>query len=138
MKGELTLNGKDAWTEYGIEMLFGAYAALICPAAAKEYVTNESRTEDGKEYAPGMRFDERSLSLPMGIRASDRSEFYDRFTRFVKDVCGAGDITISTKYDNNIYRCKYRSVTALTEYNGRKGTFTLNLTEKDPTDRSAL
>lgn len=135
MERELFLNGKDAWVEYGIDMLFGAYAALICPAAAKEYVTNEARTDHGKEYAEGMRFDERSIALPLGIRAKDRDEFYTRFTKFVKEVCAAGDIAISTGYDENIYYCKYKSVTALTEYNGRKGTFVLNLIEANPMNR---
>lgn len=136
MKGELTINGADAWTSYGVEMLFGAYAALICPAPAKEYMTNESRLDNGKEYAEGMRFDERSIALPLGIRAKDRSEFYTRFTKFVNEVCASGDITIATKYDASVYKCKYKSVTALTEYNGRKGTFVLNLIEANPTDRT--
>lgn len=135
MKGELFFNGKDAWTTYGIGLQFGAYVALISPAPAKDYVTNTSRTENGTEYAAGMRFDERNISLPLNITAKDRASFFAAFTRFTNEVCAAGDIRITTKYDSSIYKCKYKSVAALTEYNGRKGTFSLNLTEPDPTDR---
>ena len=137
MKGELFFNGTDAWTAYGIEMQFGAYAALISPAPAKDYVTNGSRTEHGVEYAPGTRIDEHSIALPLGMRAADRASFFRAFARFVGEVCQAGDITVTTKYDGNAYKCKYKSVTALAEYNGRKGTFALNLVEPDPTDRTA-
>lgn len=127
---------EDAEERYGVFMTFGAYAALISPAPAKQYVSNESRTQDGKEYIGSMHFDERNITLPMGIKANSRSDFFEKFTDFVENVLTRQNIEMKTMYNDDIYRLRYKSISTLTEFNGKLGTFALQLIEPDPTNRA--
>ena len=48
MKGELLINGKDAWTTWGVCMGEGFLDSIDAPAPMKDYIENESRLEHGK------------------------------------------------------------------------------------------
>lgn len=45
---ELFINGKDAYTTWGISMDDTALSALMTPAPNKEFIENKSRMEHGK------------------------------------------------------------------------------------------
>ena len=46
--GKLKINGKDAYTTWGVYLLDGGVSALMTPPAAKPLVTNKSRLQHGK------------------------------------------------------------------------------------------
>ena len=48
MIGELFINGKDAYTTWGISMDDTSLSALMTPAPNKDLVENKSRLEHGK------------------------------------------------------------------------------------------
>ena len=48
MKGELYINGNDAWTTWGVNMGDGFLDAIDAPLPMKDYIENSSRTEHGK------------------------------------------------------------------------------------------
>lgn len=137
MTGELFFNYYDADDTWGIIMWQGAFSALITPPPAKSYIINESRTRTGKEYDTTLvRMDERQLSLPLAIRATSRDAMYRQLMAFSQSVLETGMINITTKYQQNVvYRCVYKSITQLTEFNGRLAKFILTLVEPDPSDR---
>ena len=43
MTGELYINGKDAWTSWGVSMGDGFLDALDAPLQMKDYIESESR-----------------------------------------------------------------------------------------------
>ena len=50
MKGELFINGKDAYLEWGIGLENGALLTLMTPPPNKDLIENKSRLEHGKEW----------------------------------------------------------------------------------------
>ena len=46
MKGQAYINEKDIFVNYGATLIRGAYEALLTPAAAKSYISNESRMQE--------------------------------------------------------------------------------------------
>jgi len=135
--GELTINGKDAATTWGVFMSDGALSALMTPAPMKAYIENESRAKNGKEVlGTSARIDSRDLTLTFCLKAPTRELFFTRYLAFVEEL-QKGTIAISTQYQPNvIYRCLYVSCSQFSQYNGRLGKFSLRLTEPNPANRS--
>ena len=50
IKGELYINGQDAWLTWGAFLDDASISALMTPAATKEFVKNNSRLEHGTRY----------------------------------------------------------------------------------------
>ena len=70
MKGELFINGKDAYTTWGISMDDTSLSALMTPAPNKEFTENVSRLNHGKSVlTDGVRKDERNLTLQLNLTA---------------------------------------------------------------------
>lgn len=51
MKDELRINGKDAYTTWGISMDNNALSELMTPSSNKTFIENESRLEHGKRVS---------------------------------------------------------------------------------------
>ena len=51
MKDELRINGKDAYTTWGISMDNNALSELMTPSSNKTFIENESRLEHGKRWS---------------------------------------------------------------------------------------
>lgn len=135
-KGELTINGKDAWTEWGILMDNTSLATLMTPPGAKDYPSNKSRLEDGTRYLTGNpRQKERDLTIKIQLVASTQSQFYTRYAAFCEELAG-GTLDITTAYQPSVtYHCIYNSC-QYTQYTGGIAKFSLKLTEPDPSNRT--
>ena len=48
LKGQLYINGKDAYITWGIFLDETALSALMTPAPNKEFISNKYRSKDGK------------------------------------------------------------------------------------------
>ena len=67
MTGELLINGKDAWTQWGVNMGDGFIDALDAPLPMKDYIENESRLEHGKRIiTTDAKVDSRDITLAIG------------------------------------------------------------------------
>jgi len=137
MNGELYINGQDAWTTWGIGMDSSGLSALMTPAPVKDFVSNESRLEHGRQYiTTHPRLKERELTLRLSLYAPTVSLFYSRYASFCKDVLATGIVNISTKYQEGVvYHCLYQSCAQYTQYRGKVARFSLRLVEPNPTDR---
>lgn len=138
MKGELEINGKDAYLTWGIYLGQDSISALITPAPNKEYISNKSREEHGKSViTSNVKVDERDIQLQMYIQAKNRNDFFCNLSSISKDVFEKGEVNIRTKYQPNvIYHCVYLSCQQFCEYNGRLGKFILKLNEPNPKNRT--
>lgn len=137
LKGQLYINGKDAYLTWGIFLDETALSALMTPAPNKEYVTNKYRTKNGKEvfkYNP--RLDERDITLPINMTAKDTDTFMTNYARFCDEVLAKGELVIRTRFQPNVwYRCIYLSCTQFSQCIREMAKFSLKLNEPDPSDR---
>ncbi|MBR3455745.1 MAG: hypothetical protein IKH26_10510 [Bacteroidaceae bacterium] len=137
MSEELYINGQDAWTTWGIGMDSSGLSALMTPAPVKDFVSNESRLEHGRQYiTTNPRLKERELTLRLCLYAPTAALFYARYAAFCKDVLATGTVNISTRYQEGVvYHCLYQSCSQYTQYRGKVAKFALKLIEPNPSDR---
>ena len=135
-KGELFINGLDAYEEYGVSMQSSGLSALMTPPPNKEMIENKSRQEHGKRIVyNNPKIDERELTLPIHITASTRNDFFMKYEKFC-NVLAQGRLDISTSYQPNVvYRTIYQSCTQFAEYRLGLAKFTLKLNEPNPMNR---
>lgn len=136
-KGELFINGKDAYVEWGLSMETGGLSALMTPPPNKELIENKSRLEHGKRViASTNKLDERDLNLPIHITAISEEDFMSKYSSFCEELKN-GKINITTKYrPNEVYRTNYMSCTQFSQFRQQMAKFTLKLNEPNPYDRS--
>lgn len=139
MKGELFINGKDAYTEWGISMDTSSLSALMTPAGNKDLPENKSRLEHGKRVvddASIIKVDERQLTLTINLTARTEEEFFTRYSSFCNELA-TGKLDINTKYQPDVmYRTIYKSCNPFSQFMRGIAHFSLRLEEPNPKDRN--
>lgn len=138
LKGQLTINGKDAYTEWGVFMGSTALSALMTPAPTKDYVTSESRLKDGtRANFDIVRTASREVTLTFYMTAKTQNAFITNYASFCTELA-KGSLMIATSFQPSVYyRMRYISCSQFSEYRRELAEFSLKLTEDDPTDRDA-
>ncbi len=104
---ELIINGKDAYTEWGVRMGDGFLDTLNGYYPLKEYITNNDRTQDGVQYFSAPKVNERNLTLNFTIEGSDKGDFTVKNRAFA-EMMRKGDVTIQVPADSpDVYHLKY-------------------------------
>lgn len=119
MTGELIINGKDAYTEWGVNMGDRFLDALGEKAGKKDYITNDNKMKDGIEYCTFIpKASERQITLTFTIRGGSKSDFIAKKDAFF-DELNKGDVTIQVPAnDSKVYHLKFKDST---------GTYAQNL-----------
>ncbi len=119
MTGELFINGKDAYTEWGVNMGDRFLDALGEKAGKKDYITNDNKLKDGIEYCSFVpKAAERQVTLTFTIRGDSRSDFISKKDAFFVEL-DKGDISIQVPTnDSKVYHLKFKDST---------GTYAQNL-----------
>ncbi len=135
-KGELFINEKDAYEEWGISMTTASLSTLMTPAGQKDMIETTSRLEDGKRVVTdNPKIADRSLSLAFQLTAPNRDQFFARYESFCKEL-EKGVLEINTSYQPDVmYRTIYLSCSQFTQFMQGIASFTLKLNEPDPTNR---
>lgn len=139
MKGEVYINGQDAYTRWGLSLTEGALAAILTPPPSKDYITNDSPLEDGTRYAlteaslPHTA--QRELTLPVHFAAPDRETFLNRYAAFCTEVLEGRKIDLSLPATGKTYHLLYKQCTQYSHIFGQLAKFSLKVVEPDPTDR---
>lgn len=138
MKGELTINGYDAYSTWGVGLEDGAMEALMTPLSMKEDIVNESRLEHGKRHMTvGNHVDEREITLPIHLVASSKQQYLARYRKFC-EMLERQTVEISTKHEKGVvYRCRYKSCQQFRQFLSGMAVFALRLVEPNPKDRTA-
>ena len=137
MIGEFFINGKDAQKEWGVIVRETSITALIEPEPLKNPVENKSASEHGKRVRPEEtpKADERTVSLVIQIKASDRADLIAKITA-LKTELRKRRINITTKYESGVvYRMDYQSCKQTRSLFNRLATFSLQLNEPNPNNR---
>ena len=137
MKEELRINGKDAYTTWGISMDETALSELMTPVANKSFIENESRLQHGKRIVvANPKQDARSLTLQLNLTALDEKQFFERYTSFCEELA-TGKLEIETKYQPKVvYKTIYQSCSQFSQFMRGIGKFVLKLYEPNPNDRT--
>lgn len=149
-KGQLTINKKDAYTEWGLSMDPSALSALMTPAPVKALIENDSRLEHGKEMITSytktdsegaktevntVKVDARDVTISFNITAKNEAEFLQRYYSFCSEL-EKGTLDISTSFlPNVVFHMVYVSCSQFSEFILGIGKFTLKLTEPNPKNR---
>ena len=76
MTGDLLINGKDAFSTWGVRMGDGFLDAIDGFNEMKDYIENESRLEHGKRViAENAKVDSREITLQFTIEGSSESDY---------------------------------------------------------------
>lgn len=136
-QGELYINNKDAYDEWGVSLEDNALATLMTPPAMKDYVKNESRLEHGTRYLPkNPKTSERTIDLPMHLVASSRLDYFSKYLSFCEEL-KKGTLDIRTAYQEDvIYHCLYQSCSQIRQYIDGLAIFSLKLIEPNCDDRT--
>lgn len=137
MRGELFINGKDAYTQWGVIARETTITALIEPEPLKNPVENKSASENGKrvrgEQAP--KVDERTVNLSIQIKASDRADLIAKVAS-LKTELKKRRVEITTKYESGVvYRMDYQSCRQTRSLFNRIAAFSIQLNEPNPANR---
>ena len=136
--GELFINGKDAYTTWGLSLDETGLSKLMTPGPHKEPVQNKNMAMNGTHIVGGVAYkDVRTVSLPVHITAPNKSTFLSRYASFCAEL-DTGRLDISTKYEpGKVYHFIYEDCQQFSEFMLEMAKFTLSLTEPDPSNRSA-
>ena len=128
----------DLYTTYGIQLVKGAYDALIKYPAVKDLVSNNSRLEDGVRYIAKeqyTKFNEKNFSIRFVMEeGTSESAFYARLESFLA-LIGKGMFELKITTLNRVFRLVYRDCDRMSTFKSKHAIFELKLTEPDPTDR---
>ena len=139
MRGVCFINGKDAYTTWGIVFGDTSFTALLTPAPVKKRVENKSALIHGKQVLNDAsnppKVDERDVQLTFWLKAKNLDEFLSRYSSFVAEL-ESGIFDLKTKYQNGVvYHLQYLSCNQFSQFNGRLGKFVLKLNEPNPKNR---
>lgn len=136
----VTINGKDAYTTWGIVFDSSSVSALMTPAAMKDYIENSSRTEHGKRVITNStlaKVDFRSVTLTFALYANTEDAFFSKYASFCDEIQKTGELTVILSLQPTVaYKLIYKSCTQFTQYNNRLAKFSLKCEESNPKDRS--
>lgn len=134
---ELIINGKDAFTEWGIRMGDGFLDTLNGYSPMKEYITNNDRTQDGVQYIGTPKVNERNVTLNFTLEGVDAPDFAAKNKAFAS-VMRQGDVTIQIPSDSpDVYHLKYTGKSCTFARNTERTFAKIGLAfiEPNPTNR---
>lgn len=152
LKGQLIINGKDAYTTWGITMDSTGLSALMTPAGVKDYITNDNRLEhgtaiitnytkvgsDGKstENVNAVKMAARDVALTINLTAPTEEKFFERYWSFCAEL-EKGTLDISTSFLKGVvFHMYYVNCSQFSEFMRGIGKFSLKLTEPNPKNRT--
>lgn len=138
MKGELYINGKDAWSEWGVNMGDGFLDAIDGFAPMKEYIENESRAEHGKRVLlVSPRVASRDLTLNFSILGATEADFREKRNDFEKELRKGWVEIVVTALGVNVYRLIYtgKSVSYALSLKRNLCKFSAKFEEPNPANR---
>lgn len=126
---------------FGITLIRGWREALLTPAPVKEFVTNDSRLENGVSVIATPKYTKRNMrevSLSMFLEGSSEDDYLDKYEKFLGKVAYSGQFCLKVPCMKRVFKLVYSQCSNYGDYGFKKGNFTLKLTEYDPTDREKL
>lgn len=137
MTGELFINGKDAYTTWGMSLSEGGLSALLTPPPMKENVKNKYRNRHGNSVSKASpKMDARELNLPVHFTAISTADFWAKYDSFCNEL-KTGFLDVRTSQRNGvIFHLEYTSCTQFSQFRKGIAKFILRVVENDPSNRT--
>lgn len=139
MTGDLFINGKDAFSTWGVRMGDGFLDAIDGFNEMKDYIENESRLEHGKRViTDNARVDSREITLQFTIEGSSESDYRSKKKAFQTELeKGAVNIKVPV-LGNEVYKLIYlgKSVSYGLSLDRCFGKVSSKFEEPNPADRN--
>ena len=139
MTGDLFINGKDAFSTWGVRMGDGFLDAIDGFNQMKDYIENESRLEHGKRViTDNARVDSREITLQFTIEGDSESDYRTKKKAFQTELeKGAVSIKVPV-LGSEVYKLVYlgKSVSYGLSFDRRFGKVSSKFEEPNPADRS--
>lgn len=139
MTGDLFINGKDAFSTWGVRMGDGFLDAIDGFNQMKDYIENESRLEHGKRViTDNARVDSREITLQFTIEGDSESDYRTKKKAFQTELeKGAVSIKVPV-LGSEVYKLIYlgKSVSYGLSFDRRFGKVSSKFEEPNPADRN--
>lgn len=139
MKGELIINGIDAFENWGVNMGDEFISALCGIVALKDFIENESRLENGKRVLVlNPKLSSRDVVLPFTIKGSSRDDFKIKKKAFFEELY-KGEITIKIPDESDdVYHLIYtgKSIQYSQNTSMTFAALSAKFTEPNPSNRT--
>lgn len=139
MSGDLIINGKDAWTAWGVCMGDGFLDAIDGFNEMKDYIEDESRLEHGKRIiTDNAKVASREITLQFTIEGSSESDYRTKKKAFQAEL-ERGTVNIKIPdLGTDVYRLVYlgKNVSYGLSLDRCFGKVSSKFCEPNPMDRS--
>lgn len=139
MSGDLIINGKDAWTTWGVCMGDGFLDAIDGFNEMKDYIEDESRLEHGKRIiTDNAKVASREITLQFTIEGSSESDYRTKKKTFQAEL-ERGTVNIKIPdLGTDVYRLVYlgKNVSYGLSLDRCFGKVSSKFCEPNPMDRS--
>lgn len=138
-KGELIINGYDAYERWGMSMDNTSLSAIMTPAGMKSNVKTKSRISHGSVVSiSNPKVEERNVNVNFQITAKNTDIFFERYMSFCEEL-ERGLLIVKTKYQPNVfYRFEYKQCSQFSQFIREMAKFTLKLVEPNPKERGEV
>lgn len=126
---------------FGVTLTRGWREALLTPPPVKEYVTNDSRIENGMSVIASPQFSKmqkRDVRLSFFLEGNDENDYLSKYEAFLNKIAYSGQICLKVPVLKRVFKLVYSQCSKFGDYGLKKGNFTLKLTEYNPNDREKL
>lgn len=139
MSGDLIINGKDAWTTWGVCMGDGFLDAIDGFNEMKDYIEDESRLEHGKRViTDNAKVASREITLQFTIEGSSKSDYRAKKKSFQAEL-EKGMVTIKIPLlGSEVYKLVYlgKSISYGLSLDRCFGKVSSRFEEPNPMDRT--
>lgn len=137
MEGDLRINGKDARTEWGVNMGDGFIENILIPSGVKPFVENESRKEHGKRVlVKDPRVEARDVTLMFYICGETEEEYMRNYKHFL-DELQTGRVHVEIpRLGKEVYKLIYGKASSFAQNRSRTSSkLAVKFEEPNPADR---
>lgn len=138
MKGQLLINGQDAYTAWGVSMGDNFIDIIEAPLSIKDYVSNESRLEHGKRVITDpaiIKIASRDVTLQFHICGTTVEDYMNKKKAF-QSILYSGEVNIQIpSRGNEIYHLIYQGRQVSFSQTATEGKLSAKFEEPNPTNR---
>ncbi len=139
MSGDLLINGKDAYSTWGVRMGDKFLDTIGASAPLKEFIENKSRLEHGKRVIMNdPKLDERDITLTFTIEGKSKSDYQAKKKAFYAELYkGSVDIQVPDNSDE-VYHLTYtgKNVSYAQSLDRTFGKVSMKFNEPNPHERT--
>lgn len=133
---ELIINGKDALTEFGVQMGDSFLDAIFAPVPTKAFIENKSRLQHGKQVIhSNPKADERDVTLTFNLEGDSPEDYLVKYKNFKVEL-SKGLVIIEVPALGETYRLTYqKSITFAMDRERSFSKISCKFNEANPSDR---